>query len=70
MSTIGSDTLISEYTLRRKLVDANLRSRRPSRVPQLTKQHKTSSLVWVRDHINWRLPQWRNVFFPTIPGSD
>lgn len=55
--------LISERTLRRRLAEANLRSRRPLRVPRLTRQHIAARLVWARDHINWLLPQWRNVLF-------
>ena len=55
--------VISGRTLRRRLASANLRSRRPLRVPRLTRQHIAARLRWAREHINWFLPQWRNVLF-------
>lgn len=54
---------ISRPTIRRRLAGANLRSRRPLRVPRLTRAHRAVRLAWGRIHRNWLLPQWRNVLF-------
>lgn len=40
------------------------------RGPWLTRQDIAARLVWGTDHINWILPQWRNVLFTMSPGSD
>ena len=55
--------LISSPTIRRRLAGANLRSRRPLRVPRLTRAHRAARLEWSRNHRDWLLPQWRTVLF-------
>lgn len=55
--------VISRTTMRRRLTAANLRSRRPLRVPRLLHRHKVARLEWAREHRNWVLEQWRNVLF-------
>ncbi|CAH1968561.1 unnamed protein product [Acanthoscelides obtectus] len=42
---------------------ANLRPRRPLRVPCLTRKQIAAHLQWAREHQEWLLPQWRNVVF-------
>ncbi|CAH1968822.1 unnamed protein product [Acanthoscelides obtectus] len=42
---------------------ANLRARRPLRVPRLTRRQIAARLQWARKHQEWLLPQWRNVVF-------
>lgn len=55
--------VISSTTARRRLHAANLRSRRPLRVPRLLPRHIAARLDWARDHRGWLLAQWRNVLF-------
>lgn len=52
---------ISRPTIRRRLAVAKLRSRRPLRVPRLTRAPRAGRLAWGCIHRNWLLPQWRNV---------
>nr|CAH7716558.1 unnamed protein product [Callosobruchus chinensis] len=55
--------LISNATIRRRVLASGFRCRRPLRVPLLTARHRTARLQWARAHRDWLLPQWRNVFF-------
>lgn len=55
--------VISSATVRRRIMSVGLRSRRPLRVPRLTRAHRTTRLQWARAHENWLLAQWRNVLF-------
>ena len=38
-----------------------LRSRRPVRVPMLTRVHLQKRLQWAREHQNWTMEQWKKV---------
>ena len=54
---------ISTQTIRNRLHDAGLRSRRPSiRVP-LTRYHVQTRLAWARDHVTWTQNDWTPVLF-------
>nr|CAH7730880.1 unnamed protein product [Callosobruchus chinensis] len=53
--------VISTATIRRRVLASGLRCRRPLRV--LTARHRTARLQWARAHLDWLLPQWRNVLF-------
>lgn len=55
--------IISNATIRRRVIATGLRSRRPLRVPRLLPRHRISRLEWGHDHQNWLLPQWSNVLF-------
>ncbi|CAH1976304.1 unnamed protein product [Acanthoscelides obtectus] len=55
--------VISTSTIRRRLRMANLRPRRPLRVPRLTRRQIAARLQWAREHQEWLLPQWRNMVF-------
>ena len=54
---------ISTQTIRNRLHDAGLRSRRPAiRVP-LTRYQVQMRLAWVRDHVTWTQNDWAPVLF-------
>ena len=54
---------ISTQTIRNRLHDAGLRSRRPAiRVP-LTRYHVQMRLAWARDHVTWTQNNWAPVLF-------
>ena len=46
----GSSRIVSEHTVQRTLLDMGLRSKRPTRVPLLTKSHRQLRLRWARVH--------------------
>ena len=54
---------ISTQTIRNRLHDADLRSRRPAiRVP-LTRYHVQMRLAWAWDHVTWTQNDWAPVLF-------
>ena len=58
---------ISTQTIRNRLHDAGLRSRRPAiRVP-LTRYHVQMRLAWARDHVTWTQNDWAPGFVWTLP---
>lgn len=66
---------VSEWTVRRRLKEANLTPRRPATGPKLTPHHRQARLTFVRNHLNWTLEQWRSVLFTDetrvcLHGSD
>jgi len=54
---------ISARTVRRRLLDAGLRCRRPYHGARLTAVHRRNRLHWVAAHARWRNRQWDNVLF-------
>ena len=55
--------ILSTQTIRNRLHDAGLRSRRPAiRVP-LTRYHMQMRLAWARDHVTWTQNDWAPVLF-------
>lgn len=54
---------ISNSTIRRRLRDVDLRSRRPVRVPLLTRTHQRQRLAYARHYVHWGQRQWANVLF-------
>lgn len=68
-STLRSDLLnatgvnVSTQTIRTRLHEAGLRSRRPCiRIP-LTRTHTQARLDWAMDHVGWTRQDWRPVLF-------
>lgn len=66
---------VSQWTVRRRLREANLIPRRPARGPKLTTAHRQARLEFAREHINWSAEQWRSVLFTDecrvcLHGSD
>jgi transposase len=54
---------ISDKTVRRRLHEHGIKSRRPIIKQVLTQRHKAARLQWSVAHQHWRLNQWRNVLF-------
>ncbi|GBO03718.1 hypothetical protein AVEN_253217-1 [Araneus ventricosus] len=57
----GSRISVSEHTVQRTLSDMGLSSRRPTRVPLLTKRHRQLRLHWTREHRDWTMDEWKRV---------
>lgn len=55
--------VISDQTVRNRLYEVNLRSRRPVKVPKLQRHHRRMRVQFGRDHLNWQLRHWRRVMF-------
>ena len=54
---------ISTQTIRNRLHDAGLRSRRPAIRVTLTRYHLQMRLAWARDHVTWTQNDWAPVLF-------
>ncbi|GBM73253.1 hypothetical protein AVEN_94694-1 [Araneus ventricosus] len=57
----GPSASVSEHTVQRTLLDMGLCSRRPTRVPLLTKRHRQLRLQWAREHRDWTMDEWKRV---------
>lgn len=69
------DVAVSQWTVRRRLKEANLTCKRPATGPKLTTAHRQARLQFAREHLNWSIDQWRAVLFTDecrvcIYGSD
>ncbi len=63
-ATIGfHNQIISAQTIRNRLREAHLHSRRPHRGLNLTAVCRRNQLEWANAHIRWRLALWRGVLF-------
>ncbi|KAF2880860.1 hypothetical protein ILUMI_25315 [Ignelater luminosus] len=64
---IGADVhlnrRVSDQTVRRRLHEAELRSRARANVPHLTDRHRQERLRYANDYGNWTARRWRNVLF-------
>lgn len=54
---------ISKQTIRRRLFNCGLKSRRPAKKPLLSKKNIRDRLVFCRKFKNWTADEWENVFF-------
>ncbi len=54
---------VSRSTIRRRLHNAGLRSRRPATVPDMTPDHERIRLAWCRHRRRWNQIQWGNILF-------
>lgn len=66
---------VSEWTVRRRLKQANLTPKRPATGPQLTPGHRQARLQFAREHRLWSIDQWRPILFTDecrvcLHGSD
>ena len=59
----ATGTNISCSTVRRRLMEQNLRSRRPAVRPQLSVAIRARRLAWAREHVTWTRQQWARVLF-------
>ena len=53
----------STQTIRNRMHDAGLRSRRPAIRDPLTRYHVQIHLAWARDHVTWTQNDWAPVLF-------
>ncbi|GFX25255.1 transposable element Tcb1 transposase [Trichonephila clavipes] len=51
----GPSRIVSEHTVQRTLLDTGLLSKRPTRVPLLTKRHRQLRLRLSREHCDWSM---------------
>lgn len=66
---------VSEWTVRRRLKEANLTPKRPATGPKLSTAHRQARLQFARDHLVWDIQQWSRVLFADetrmcLHGSD
>ena len=61
----SSGNLISDQTVRNRLHEVNLHSRRPLRVPPIAMHNRRIRYQWALEHRNWAEEQWRFVFTQT-----
>lgn len=54
---------VSVSTVRRRLKEKDIMSRRAATGPKLTAQHRQARLQFGREHVNWTLAQWSAVLF-------
>lgn len=71
----ATGTQISDQTVRNRLRESGLRSRRPVQVPRLTARHKRERMQFAWTHRRWQLRHWRKVLFSdeskfTLFGND
>ncbi|GBM23434.1 Transposable element Tcb1 transposase [Araneus ventricosus] len=57
----GPSASVSEYSVQRTLLDMELCSRRPTRVPLLTNRHRQLRLQWTREHPDWTMDECKRV---------
>lgn len=53
--------MISPRTLRRRLYENHIKSRRPRKKPKLSAKMRTSRLNWARVHRNYTVDDWKKV---------
>lgn len=54
---------ISASTVRRRLVAAGLRARRPRKKPVLSTKMRVARLNFAKQHQNWSINDWKRVIF-------
>lgn len=54
---------VSSETVRRRLREVNLNSRRPLRVPVINRANRRARRLWAQEHVRWMVNDWRNVLF-------
>ena len=54
---------VSERTVGMRLVEANLRARRPETGTELFREHRLARLQFANEHLNWTADHWGNVLF-------
>lgn len=61
--TAVTDQIISAQTIRRRLREQNIRSRKPMKVPKMTAAHRANRMRFARAHVNWSMQRWRRILF-------
>ena len=54
---------ISDQTVRNRLRQSGLRSRRPLKGMELKRRHRIARLQWARVRFRWRRNTWQNILF-------
>lgn len=54
---------VSVQTIRNRLHEVHIRSRRPAIRTPLTVEHRAARLAWCRHHVTWTREQWAKVLF-------
>lgn len=54
---------VSLWTVRRRLLAADIRSRRPARAPKLLREHRIARLRFARNCLSWTPGNWSSVLF-------
>ena len=54
---------ISDQTVRNRLRQSGLRSRRPLKCMELKRRHRIARLQWARVRFRWRRNTWQNILF-------
>lgn len=57
------DLPIAPSTIRKRLIEAELRARIPRKVPLLTARNIRKRLSFAKIHVNWPLEKWRNILW-------
>jgi len=52
---------IDTSTIRKRLLEANLKVSRPRKVPLLNKKHIQKRIQFAQDHQEWPIEKWRNM---------
>lgn len=58
-----SNTVVSAQTVRNRLREVGIRSRRKVRKPKLSAGHRAARLRWAREHLHWTNEEWGWVLF-------
>ena len=62
--TVGTHNRpINGHTVRRRLADVGLKSRRPYTGQILLRRHKQARLAWANAHTRWPRQKWKTVLF-------
>jgi len=67
--------LVSDRTVRNRLIKAGLRARIPRKKPFLNKLQRRRRLAWAREHEDWTVDMWKQVLWSdetriSVMGSD
>jgi transposase len=55
------NNIISDQTVRNRLHQSDLRSRRPLKGMELKRRHRIARLQWARARLRWRRNTWQNI---------
>lgn len=66
---------VSQWTVRRRLLRAGLKARKPQKKPLLNVDQRRKRLRWAQDHLHWSVHNWNQVIWSdetkiSIFGSD
>ena len=59
---------ISTRTVIRRLHHQGMRTRRPTKCPQVTLRHRHPRFDWSHDHLGWTIRTWRQVHWSDESG--